>query len=755
MALALSIDGTQQRLKTGHISLSAIGEQFKGATLTNVWIDPVTYTVQREPDQFTSSFYASDAGVYQKLRKADFTFTTSSNWIDRYDGFCAGAAISSVDSSLTSEKAVSTASYVKNRGWFIAWFAYGAGSDFVQFQCGWNPTGTADTSTGVALVIWSSGFVEVWKNGVYVGDGKITGGTATSATAGQWVSIAVLPHRGRDLLVVGNQGDGFAHTFVDLDPNWDSGGDLEIIPAGKFWWASPSGGSSVVLAPLTYPSTGSLVTEYGEFAQGYDAHGGAAFAEWTGWQPASSDTVAISVTNVSGSRATLRIDFSSGSSTRATQVFGIVGGKAAVSQYTDASEELDLSPYFLGGSLEVGEDASSVRFSATVKNADGVNALAPQWRTMLSRPCQLKEGSNTWLDGVMDELSWQDSPNPELVFATVAIRDRWRQLEKCVFRSEYPLDKLEFSDAIVKILQLAGCGDLVGSEIETTALYLPGDTSPDGNKWSLLIRQGDTAADWIKRLMNDFAAPYFWGIIPTASGPTFALRSPTVIDEQTPDAVLYRTDAEAVAGGISAASVWANGYWSLQVRTMDPEANEVWVTGWDRRTDRAIQAYYRDADLQDATLPPSSRPEGWAGEPRLYGLVDSAMGTSDQVEQSCAFLAQVLTVPRTYYEFTANALTKPDGSPVWRGDKVTLKSVDGVDVDVIITALSVDVRFEADTPVRPTRYTACSKLGRPTFGRGLDEIAEDIRARGRIQVEVRRDSEFLRSKPASRVTVLA
>lgn len=756
-SLKVSVDHAQQRLSKGHITLTAIGEQWKDATLTNVWVDPITYTVMRQPHQMEDSFWTSNAGNYAKQTVSDYTFTTSGNWENRYDGYAVGPVISGKDSAISSEFAISNATYAANRGWFISFYSYGTDSDYEQFVCGWRSDAVASGSSGVSLRFFASGAVEVWKDGAVVSTGKISGAKASQTTSG-WVGVYVLPHRGRELLIVSNQGDGFTTVFDDLPQDWDPVGDEEIIPAGYFWWGLSSGAASVMLAPLTFPASGTIVSQPGQFPSDYTAHTGAdvpSTDRYTGWVPsAAGDTIAVSVVNVSGQEASLQVAFTGGASTRVAQVFGVVQGKMPVTADTDASEETEITDYVMAMNLEVPDEPSGVRVTLTVKDAPGLEALVPKWRTQLSRPVKVEDSVTgvVWLDGAIDEFSWTDSPNDELQFAEVSVRDRWRQLEKAVMRCEYPLDKLELSVALQRLLELGGCGGLDKGNIETTAFYLPGDTSPDGNKWALLVRQGDNVADWIRRLCEDYAAPYFYGIVPEEG---FVFRSPTTIDGQASDATLYRTTDDAVTGGVATDEVWQSGTWSLKEREIEPEANEVWVTGWDRRTGRAIQAFYRDETMQDATVAPSARVDGWAGEPRLFGLVDAALGNQTDVEQTCQFLADVLTQVRQGYEITGNAFVRVDSTPVWRGDKLTLNSVRGGEVETIVSAFSVEFRFETDIPVRPAQYTLTTKLGRPTFARSLNEMAAEVRERGRHQVIVRRDSEFLRSLPAKTATVIS
>ncbi len=769
MPLSLIVDPAQQRLQSGLISLSAIGDQWDGATLTNVFVDPITKTVMRQPHQMEDSFWTSNSGNYAKLTTSAFNFApTSSNWENRSDQYAVGPCICGKDASLSGEYAISTGTYTKNRGWCISWFAYGTGSQFEQFTCGWRTDAVASDSAGVSLKFHASGDVEVWKAGVLVNTGKISGAKGASTTEGKWVTVYVMPHRGRELLIFSNLGDGFTTPFDDLEQNWDPESNQEIIPAGYFWWGLSNGAASVMLAPLTFPTTGNLVSAPGEFVSDYNAHGGdligdvvAETYEYTGWKPtALADAIRVTAYDIEattdpsqGRKGHIKIEWTDGDQYQTAQVFGAVVGKYPTTAMTDASEETDIAAYFLGATVEVPDEPSGVRISATVKDSPGLEAIIPQWRSMTSRPIQLKDTDTgiVWIDGIIDEISWVDSPNDELIFTDLQIRDRWRQLEKQVIRSEYPLDRLELSAAIKKLLRLAGADDLDQGNIEATAYYLPSDTSPDGNQWALLVRQGDNLADWLKRIIGDYAAPYFYGIVP---GQGFVFRSPATIDAQTPDAILYRDSDAAIAGGVAAGDVWKSGYWSLKVQTIEPEANEIWVTGWDRRTGRAIQAFYRDDDLQDATLPPSSRLPGWAGEPRLYGLVDSALGNEDDVDRTCAFLAEVLKAVREGYEATANVVLRMDSYPAWRGDKFTLKDVNGEDKEVIIAGFSFDVRFEAEPPVRTARYTAVSKMGRPTFGRTLGEMSTEIRERGRNNVVVRRDSEFLRSLPAKRSAVI-
>ena len=191
MALSISFDHAQKRVDDDRISVYAGGADMEVGAGTSVWVDPITKTLMIMPSCLKGSWYTSNSGDYAKLGMSAFGLS-STDWEDRQDQHATGPWISRKDSA-TNGTAITSASYAKNRGFWISWFAYGAGDVFLQLRCGWNSTATI--AGGIGLEVYSDGTTLVYKAGVLVGSGKLVGGNSTGVREWGRVRGRVRRHR--------------------------------------------------------------------------------------------------------------------------------------------------------------------------------------------------------------------------------------------------------------------------------------------------------------------------------------------------------------------------------------------------------------------------------------------------------------------------------------------------------------------------------------------------------------------------------
>jgi len=771
-SLVFTLDGEQQRLKRGPLQLHAIGPAMKGGTATDTWLDPITNTLRLKPKQLDDAWFTSNAGDYAKLGVSSWTFTTPANWEDRYDQMAVGPCCSGIDSSLTSEYALSNTAYPQNTGWYLAWFSYGTGTAFKQLECGWNSS--ASGSAGVSLRFWTNGDVEVWKDGNIVATGTISGAESPQTTTGEWVEVLLIPQRGRELLIVSSRGSGFTTAFPSLIETTD---EQNIVgPAdgdSKFWWTIVAGAAQVYAAPIRYPSTGSYYTQVGQFplppdnAEAMSPQGD----DWTdtyGYLNTATTVPAVTFVDSGGTlytpdghttEAALKIVIDAGPASggfyyRSPDVMGAFAAFEPQTDSTDGSESRDLAEYWLSADLTVGESASGVEWQVTLKKPDALDVDSPSIKSMSNRPLDATIGGVEITEGIIDGPSWSDAYVDDARHIVFKARDQWKRLELARFRSDLVLSGLELSVMIQTLLQAAGCGDLDQGNIETTSFTPPVWPDEQNSEWPQLVKAGDTAADWIERLLRDYAATWFWGIVP---GEGFVLRSPDTMDAAPSEMTLYRCIQDALTAGVAADLAPLRVYRTLDEDAIEPEANEVWVTGWDRRLKRPIQAYGRDLDSQNAATAPSARPENWLGMPKLYGLIDPALTDLDSCEAACTLLYDQLTPVRFCTQITSALLIKDDGYPLWRGHKITL---DGIGERFITSARchfeweSWDGTDDDPGPFRQAEYVCASVVGR-SGGSTLEDIRQREAAKGADVTVIRRGGEQLQGQPPARIVVLS
>jgi len=216
--------------------------------------------------------------------------------------------------------------------------------------------------------------------------------------------------------------------------------------------------------------------------------------------------------------------------------------------------------------------------------------------------------------------------------------------------------------------------------------------------------------------------------VPTLTGPVLKITSPSTLDD-TPKAVLYSSRADALTGGVAEDDVWKALFRSYDEHRLEPEANDVRVTGRDPRTRLPIQAFYRDEASQTPSTAPASRPTNWVGEVRRFGWVDPALPSIGACDQAVSLLANRLTRSRLMAEFESEFLIdEATGVPLWKGDAVTL---DGKG-DYRILAISTRFVKEPsaadsdDWQWRPTRYL-CEKLEDDETPSGYRTLATSLR----------------------------
>lgn len=773
-SLVFTLDGSQPRLKRGPLQLHAIGPAMKGGTASDTWIDPITNTLRLAPAPTYDDWFTSNTGNYEKLGVSEWTFTTPANWEDRYDQMAVGPACSGIDSSLTGETALSNDAYPQNTGWYLAWFSYGTGTGFAQMECGWNTS--PDGSAGVSCRFWTSGDVEVYKDGALVATGSISGSQASQTTTGEWIEVMLIPQRGRELLIVSSRGSGFTTVFDDLEETVE---EQNIVgPADgdtNFWWSVVAGAAMVYAAPIRYPATGNYRTQVGQFPLPPDS--GEAMADqashdWTdayGYLNTATTIPAVTFVDSGGSayapdgtsqEAALKIVIDAGPSAavgghaaayyRSPDVMGAFAAFEPQTENTDGGESRDLAEYWLSADLSVGESASGVDLTVEMKRPDALDADSPSIKSMSNRSLDATIGGLSVLEGIIDGPSWSDAYVDEARRITFKARDAWKRLELARFRSDVVLSGLELSDMVKLVLAAAGCGDLDLGNIEATSFTPPGWPDLQNSEWPQLVKAGDTAADWIERLLRDYAATWFWGIVP---GEGFVLRSPDTMAAAASEMTLYRCIQDALDAGVSADLAPLRVYRTLDEDAIEPEANEVWVTGWDRRLRRPIQAYARDLTSQDATTAPSSRPENWLGMPKLYGLIDPALTDLTACEQACSLLFDQLTPVRYCTRISSALLLKDDGYPLWRGHKLTL---DGIGERWVTAGPRCHFAWEDDAdpgPFRVAEYVCASVIGR-SGGATLEDIRHREAAKGADVAVIRRGGEKLQGQPPARISAV-
>lgn len=685
-----------------------------GGELTT-WVDPATGTLMLRPAPMSIGWDTANTGIYARLGKANFTFNDSTKWVEADmagTGYSKFLQLKDSAAGSSDRTGVTTSTYAKNRGFYVAFFAYSWNdAKSIALKCGWNSS--ASDASGVSIRVYGGGVCEVLKDGVVIGKGSLVGkreDDAGQSVNNSVVSVVLIPFRKRELLVVSNLGGSFTVLFDDID---EADTDPAITAATNFWFDVPSGAISIEVAPLSYPSSGwraSIPSEKN------DAPGGGEVPTFTVLKGAngtvtgslvlrSDATVTFAPDGVTKSWR-VRADLA-GDGTYTPFVYAILAEFPPIVEYTSGAYEQDITSYVVDLSIDVPESPEGVRVEFTIKSPDEIdpgNAL--KLTSLAGRPYKIKYGELDLIEGRLGP------PRVKLGIddATTRVQfeggDLWQWLETCVFTEEVPLDGLYLHEAVEFLLRSAAIPDSVWT-VETSGVLISG---PEGagsrGDWQAKIEVGDTAADWMRKLHESYAATWHYGFYPTAAGIQFLFVSPETLGEISLIELYESID------DVPAATLYP---WRFVCRTVDthdlqPEANRIIVTGLDLRTRRPIQVTYNDFDSQDPTLDPLSRPDNWLGDLAPYGFVSELLTSQSLCEDAADLLAKRLTVQRHFWEIEAELLIDDSTDlPLWRGDALTI----GDDVyRVLAVSISVNKDSEAETdPLiesqafdRPTRY---------------------------------------------------
>lgn len=713
MALSLHFDHAQVRQAVDRQQVTAAGRELvgeiDGASFSNTWIDPVTNTLMLRPACVQEAWETSNTGIYQKLALSAFTLGTSSKWEERSGQQAAGPWLAIKDTT-DNDTAITTTSYDKNRGFVVSWFGYGAGQVYKVMECGWNSAATRSSGvTGrVSVSFFSDGTVYVYKDDSRVGYGKITGEVSSDQQQGQFFRVLLLPFRHRELLVYGFKGSGFSIEFTDISPSDTS---PTIVPATKFWVGDFDAAVQIQIAPVQFPTTGYFFTQKLSFPEapltgatletfsnpawvgssagliaGHPAYFGTqtatpALYEWDGTTAFTPDDTE--------QNCRIRVSLTTSTAAYSPFIYGVAMAYEGDVATTNATEEHDATTNVQEITLSVPDDASGVQANIELRDPQGLESDVAAVRTQMNRPVRLDIDDKVILDGFGDPGSTEVLPNSAAERLGYIVYDAWSKLERYMFTDLVPLDGLNLADAIEFLVRAAwgSSSAPITFDISTTTFNLAIDPNPNSNDWAVLVEVGDTAAGAVQRIMEQYAPNWMYGFKPTAAGITFYAYSPTDLDAKASAITLYEETPDAVTAGFTDIHNRPMAR-QLRLETIPPEATEIRSTGYDPRAGRPFQAFKVNSSLEDVTAAPSSRPAGWWGEKRRYGITNPDIKDEAENEDVVELLYDRLAVERPAGEFVSTLLLFPDdttgegeeetyvwddhGYPLWRGDKVTI-----------------------------------------------------------------------------------
>jgi len=707
---------------------------------TNNWFDPVGFAGMLKPFCLESAWLTTNSGNYARLTLSDFGLTAGvGGWVAGSSNVNRLVNAAGVGSSVLTSSALAE----KNQPMYVSHFVFDPGaSDFVLAEYGWGNSGVY--SSGVSLRFRVGGVVEVWKAGILGGTYTIGNKGGTRITG--FAEYMLIPYGNRELLVYGiSEGDGFIHVFDDLDANFSP--ENTITPAEKFWFYRPSGAVDVEIALLKFPSTGTLFstglclslggTTTGQVKTVYKGNVG------KGTVTASLVALDGSALGTAESDVQCRVKYEITSATPSTpQIWGGNIYYDSETASTTGTPE-DIAERLQDVRLTVAEHPSNDVCSFVIRKPEELETA--QIYTQANRPLRVLLGGKRVFEGrTSAPRDNRNSANDEAWKIDYEARTAWKYFEKFRFRDPFALDGKTVTEALEWILKQAGwqLDSLV--DIQSTTAKVAASERPTTNEFATLIEVGDTAADWIERIIEAYAANWSFGFCP--GNPTVLFKAGDAnFWESDSDITLYDSRAAALAAGVAAEDVYSRLFRDYERQVLEVEATEVRVTGYDPVRGRAIQAFRKSDTLEDATTDPAARPTGWTGEGWAYALIDPMLKTQESVNRACELIAGRLMTPRIIHQWNSELIVRPNGLVKWRNGLVTLKSAnhgttETVRVNTFDSTLGV-YDLSVNWKDRRTNYTAISGagayIGNTGYGTNIAQIQAGISERLQTREVVR------------------
>lgn len=684
MAIQVILDHEQTRLGDDRLYVNATGEEFDAGSFSNAVSDPVNSFVILKPYSMMEGYYTSSSGNYAKLALSAFSGSASS-WVESELVNVAAGKFISLNSAITGTagyELYTTSTYSKNRGINLLAYNYGsqksANSPNPLISVGW---GTSASSSDLYFDLYPDGTIDIWKDGELVESSSISGeGRKTGKNTNTLFQLFVLPYNQNQILFWSGNGGSFVYTRDDI---LSTDTDPTIAPSGSiFVKGYADQGCKFMLSPALFPTSGYGISEKMNFIEAPitgDTLESWANDSWIGTEdykiygyPAyvGTQNIVASLVNWSGSAFTpngvntevkLKFDLTTNNSGYTPT---LVGGAMSYSGVTAGTfdEPVDISQFIRNDmTLDIPEDPTGVTLNFTCIS-DVTSAIDIY---QLNRPIQILDNGEEIFNGIVTDV--QEVLDGGYTEYRITARDGFELLDKYLFRERLSLAGWPITDAI-EMLSDKGLVPTTAPIVSNSSFIFPFVSAKRMEDWGYTVSIGDTATSALQDTFESYAGTWVYGYGPTGSGVTFLARDPSDLPS-SPSITLYESRAQALSVG--GTGVVDDVYYDLTRSLLQPEANEIRVTGYDPRTEKIFQSYKADVASYTANTPPSGRPDNWIGIKRVYGLLDPAITTQEACDYACELLYDRLTPTRHLAEINCKVL-RVGGFMLWRGDLITL-----------------------------------------------------------------------------------
>lgn len=724
-SLVVYLDTPEDRQTATPQAILTDGREWDMVHSLGVGVEDITQTCMLLPLPCSQRWSYDATGSYARLGKADYALDDPTKWYAVQPGFAGNTYLMS-KGTVDLGNVYTTQRLQRNRGVYLNFRASGWGGSDVgtALECGWVAPG-ADLS----LRFMTSGDVEVWDGTALIANGQINlpepypktkgGGGAKRGGAGHnkvnlFTGVCLIPMRHRELLVLSTSGGGGFNAVVQriapdaIDPT--------ITAEGPFWWRVPTGQAQVQLAPLRYATAGTAYSAPHALRSSVPDPGSVTL--YYGTAGYGTANIAGTVTDMYGSAlgtaqiARIRVVMN-GDGLSSPWVYGAaVAWPGSVTPGWAGNR--DMSDYVIQDqrlTIDVPDSATDCRLTFALATPNDLDAgdVIYHARTIQNRSVQVTcgtvpTGTAVVFRGRTEPPEIADAATEDAGYLTMQARDEWVLFENSRISDPIPLNGMEVGTAVRWFCNHAGVPDS-RLDIGTCDFHIERVGAESKGEWSVIPEVGDTCAQWIERMHDDYAANWFMGWCPGTAGPVFRFKSM----EQMGTAPAGTVFASVAAAGGTIGQVMQ----AYSDRVLPIEANDIWVIGADPRTQLPIVAHYADVASQDPALEGTARPDNWLGEPRQYSWVNPAITGTATAMWCVGMLRDRLPVVRRAAEITCPMQFNAQGLPVWRGDVLEVRRPQGT-ASYRVTAMAIESECEAGTAFpawgykgvwRPTRYT--------------------------------------------------
>lgn len=795
--LKVEFDHAQSRRSRPRIGFTLSGFDFLNGFLDGTFVSPVTGFVQPIPNSEEPGWQTEDTGRFRKDKLSDADWVINDNDGGDFASFGpdhADQAIKFVGTNTEGVGIIFGTTLAENTGYNAQVFTYSKGTDQESdlIQMFWADNEVLDGG-GVGIKVKHGGKIEIYRDNpdqpVWRGSVEGTGYTPGTVQGGSYarpsdeyvlVRVEADPIGGM-LIITTSRGGVCKWKPFWTTPQYNPDGTVAaaaqpVLPAKKWGWYVPEGSATVISAPVVYgaPSP-TAVSEIYALAEvptymgpiGVDVLSARVI-------PFSPDVLGElvmedGVTPFDRTTRTFRVKLTF---TGMAFVSGVSGSYPRIATVTvepeggpyDVTKWCQVAPF----GVEDGPLGASTKLSVfrTIwETIDGVETElpfpAPDLLEAEGRSIRVSFVASEFdedsppaivmLDGVGGAPEWDDSINQASQVVTIQVFDRMFFVREARVKDATPFDGVALCQPITDgeslfttALREGGIRDaeLVNvPRIENPdgSLYIISDTPPQiAGKWNFAPDAGELWSDVLEKGMSQ-APQWAWGLRPTVNGVRAYVVDTT--GSQSPVATFHRTEETAVldpAYDDNELGAWPLLYFRPHKRIKLPrEGNLVTVTGYDPGANKGIQAFYEDAESRNPTSPVSGDNLRFTRE---IGYADPSLTTMAQVIR----LAQVIWASISHRLYTESwpAFLRflPDGSPVWRTDRVILKegAPDGTDITIRLSALGFNPMDEsgmglmdetgplAPVPIRIAEYSGGAMVG--LGGSSAEQIARLQRA---------------------------